>query len=421
MTTWANAGNRLRTMGPWLLAASVAARLSWMYLSAHGGDLVDLHVYASGPATVGHGNLYDFTYPDKTPDFPLPFTYPPFAAVLFWPLHLIPFTLLGLCWTLGSIVALYASVRISQRLLGFDDPRMAMAWTAVTMWTEPVRSTLDYGQVNLYLMLAILGAVASSRWWVSGALVGLAAGVKLTPLGSILYFLGARRWSTAAWTALVFALTVWVGIAVVGTQGRYYFTDLLGKTGRIGPIATVFNQSWRGGISRILGYDAGSSPWVLAAYALTAVLAVLAWRAVHDRLGRICVVELFGLLLSPISWTHHWVWMVPFLVWLLHGPWRQTRGARIFGYGWLALLLIGVPWLLSFEQPSIWEIDRPWPLAWAGLADIVAATALLAWMAVVGITSYRTRPAVKVHPWTNNSTSGAPARRVDGQPDSLSR
>ncbi|EUA48355.1 mannosyltransferase [Mycobacteroides abscessus] len=383
-TRGASAWRRVRAWGPWLLGLSVAVRLAWAYLTPHGADLVDLHVYVSGPATLGHGNLYEFTYPDKTPDFPLPFTYPPFAAVVFWPLHLIPFTLLGLCWILGTIAALYAVVRLSQRLLGFDDARAAAVWTAVTMWTEPVRSTLDYGQINVLLMLLILLAVASSRWWISGTLIGLAGGVKLTPLVSGLYFLGARRWTTAIWAGVVFLLTVVVGIAVVGEQGRYYFTDLLGKPDRIGPIATVFNQSWRGGISRILGHDAGSGVLVLFAYAVTAILAFLAWRAVNDRLGQICVVEMFGLLISPISWTHHWVWMVPFMVWLLHGPWRDKLGAKVFGCGWLVLLLIGVPWLLSFAQPDIWRIDRPWPLAWAGLVDIVAAIATLTWMAVVG-------------------------------------
>ena len=106
-TRGVSAWRRVREWGPWLLALSVAVRLAWAYLTPHGADLVDLHVYVSGPATLGHGNLYEFTYPDKTPDFPLPFTYPPFAAVVFWPLHLLPFTLLGLCWILGTIAGRY--------------------------------------------------------------------------------------------------------------------------------------------------------------------------------------------------------------------------------------------------------------------------------------------------------------------------
>ena len=66
----------------------------------------------------------------------------------------------------------------------------------------------------------------------------------------------------------------------------------------------------------------------VAAIVVTAVLALLAWRAVgtSDRLGGIVVVQLFGMLLSPISWTHHWVWVLPLMIWLLHGPLRRLRG-----------------------------------------------------------------------------------------------
>ena len=94
--------------------------------------------------------------------------------------------------------ALRGGVRISQRLLGGDatnDRPLAMLWTAVGMWIEPLRSTFDYGQINVLLVLAVLYAVYSTRWWLSGLLVGLAAGVKLTPMVSGLYFLGVRRWA----------------------------------------------------------------------------------------------------------------------------------------------------------------------------------------------------------------------------------
>jgi alpha-1,2-mannosyltransferase len=375
----------LTTLAPLLLALSIAARLAWTYLVPNGANFVDLHVYVGGAAMLDQpGSLYDYVYADQTPDFPLPFTYPPFAAVVFYPLHLLPFGFLALAWQLGIIAALYGVVRISQRLLGNGDRRIAMLWTAVGIWLEPLRSTFDYGQINVLLVLAVLYAVYNTRWWLSGLLVGLAAGVKLTPAVSGLYFVGARRWGAAVFSAVVFFGTVAVSALVVGDQTRYYFTELLGDAARVGPIGTSFNQSWRGGISRILGHDAGYGPLVLAAIAVTAVLALLAWRAVGgatDRLGAIVIVQLFGLLLSPISWTHHWVWLIPLMIWLLHGPLRERMGARILGWGWLGMAVIGPPWLLSFAQPTIWAISRPWYLAWAGLIYIVATLATLAWIA----------------------------------------
>lgn len=370
-----------------ILGLSVAARLAWTYLVPNGANFVDLHVYLGGAAALDQpGTLYSYVYGDQTPDFPLPFTYPPFAALVFYPLSMLPFGVVAFGWQVGTIAALYGVVRLSQRLLGTpagDGYSAAMVWTAVAIWTEPLRSTFDYGQVNVILVLGMMWAAYSTRWWLSGLLVGLAAGIKLTPAITGVYLAGMRRWGAAVFSAVVFAATVALSVAVIGDQARYYFTDLLGDAGRIGPIGTSFNQSWRGAVSRILGQDAGYGPLVLAGIAVTAVLAVLAWRALSDsdRLGRLLVVELFGLLVSPISWTHHWIWLVPLMIWLIHGPWRHRHGARLLGWGWLALTLVGVPWLLSFAQPTIWQIGRPWYLAWAGLIYVAATLATLAWMA----------------------------------------
>jgi alpha-1,2-mannosyltransferase len=383
----------LYAAAPVLLIASVAARLAWTYLAPNGANFVDLHVYLGGAAAIDHpGTLYSYVYADQTPDFPLPFTYPPFAAVVFYPLHLLPFGLVAFLWQIATMAALYGAIRISQRLMGASadadgrSQRVAMSWTAVGIWIEPMRSTFDYGQINVLLMVGVLWAAYTTRWWLSGLLVGVASGIKLTPAIAGVYLLGVRRFGAAVTSAVVFLATVGISVLVVGEQARYYFTDLLGDAHRVGPIATSFNQSWRGGISRILGHDAGFGPLVLAAITITAVLTILAWRALDpsDRLGKLLVVELFGLLFSPISWTHHWVWLVPLMIWAIHGPLRRRRGAPIVGWGWLALTIIGVPWLLSFAQPTIWQLGRPWYLAWAGLVYIVAAVATLIWIAATG-------------------------------------
>ncbi len=397
----------LARLAPVLLLASIVARLAWTYLVPNGANFVDLHVYLGGAAALDDpGTLYSYVYAEQTPDFPLPFTYPPFAALVFYPLSRLPFTVVALCWQVGIIAALYGVVRVSQRLIGVaagSGHRAAMLWTAIGIWLEPLRSTADYGQINVFLVLAALWAAYSSRWWVSGLLVGLAAGIKLTPAITGFYFLGMRRWAAAAFAAVVFGATVVVSVAIIGEQARYYFTDLLGDASRVGPIGTSFNQSWRGGISRILGHDAGYGPLVAAAIAVTVVLAILAWRALgcagdRDRLGSLLVVQIVGLLISPISWTHHWIWVLPLMLWLIAGPWRTRPGARALGWGWLALTVVGVPWLLSFGQSTIWEIGRPWYLAWAGLVYIVAALSTLGWIAATGRTVRRSAVPAR-HPY----------------------
>ncbi|WP_051162927.1 mannosyltransferase [Nocardia brevicatena] len=371
------------------LGLTVLARMLWMLLAPNGMNLVDLHVYVDGSAALLTEHLYDFTYAEKTPDFPLPFTYPPFAAVVFFPLHYLPFTLVAVLWLSAIAAALYWVVRIAfELLLGAEEARRphrstaVVAWTAVGLWLEPVRTTIDYGQVNVFLMLGVMLAVRSSRWWVSGPLVGIVAGVKLTPAISGLYFVARQRWAAVLWSAVVFAATVGLSFLLAPAETQRYFGTLLGDADRIGPVGSVWNQSLRGALSRLLGTDVETGPWWLAGVALTAVAAWFAWRALRrdDLLGTLVVVQLFGLMVSPISWSHHWGWLLPAVLWLLYGPYRSMPGAKILAGYWLLTTLVGAPWVLSFFQDSIWTISRPGVLSWLGAVDVIGVLVLYAWI-----------------------------------------
>lgn len=400
--------NRLVRFAPFMLALSVLARFVWAFATENGMNLVDLHVYVDGSAALLRNDLYGFTYAEQTPDFPLPFTYPPFAALLFFPLHYLPFTLVGVCWQAATMVAMYLLIKLALDLVidfrgDSESPRIrgqgtrgewsrvAMLWTALALWTEPVRTTLDYGQVNVFLALAALLAIRSARWWIAGGLVGLAAGVKLTPAITGLYFVATKRWKAAAFSAVTFAATVVVSYLVLGQQAKTYFTTLLGDADRIGPVGSVWNQSLRGTMSRIAGRDVDSSFIWLAGVLVVAVLAFVAWRnlRVGDRLGTLLVVQLLGLSVSPISWSHHWVWVLPMLVWLLHGPDRSLLATRLVAAYWLVTVVVGVPWILSFFQDSIWLVSRPGALAWLGAVDMVGV------LLVYGVTIYLGRTAAR--------------------------
>ncbi|WP_329413200.1 mannosyltransferase [Nocardia vinacea] len=381
--------NRSLRLAVPVLGLSVLARLLWMLLTKNGMNLVDLHVYVDGSAALLTDRLYDFTYAEKTPDFPLPFTYPPFAALVFFPLHYFPFTVIAVLWLLAIVVALYVVVWIAfELILGAErmrEPRWRTAavwWTAIGIWMEPVRTTIDYGQVNVFLVLGAMLAVRSSRWWLSGGLIGVIAGIKLTPAISGLYFVARRRWGTAVWSAVVFGATVGVSFLINHKEAKRYFGTLLGDADRIGPVGSVWNQSLRGALSRLLGHDVQSGPWWLASVAVVAILAFFAWRALgpDDRLGTLIIVQLFGLMVSPISWSHHFVWLLPTVMWLVYGPLRQAPGARILAGYWLVTTLVGVPWVLSFAQPSIWTISRPGVLSWLGAVDVLGVLVLYGWV-----------------------------------------
>jgi alpha-1,2-mannosyltransferase len=379
---------RVLTAAPLLLALSLVGRLAWDFLLPNGLNVVDLHVYVDGSATLLHQGLYDFTYADKTPDFPLPFTYPPFAALVFFPLHYVPFTVIAVAWLLATVAALYAVIRLSLELMfgaRAGDPRwrnIAVFWTVLGMWTEPVRTTIDFGQVNVFLVLACLLAVRSAKWWWSGLLVGVAAGIKLTPALTGLYFLARRQWAAAVSSGVVFLGTIGLSFLLIGSEANRYFGTLLGDASRIGPVGSVWNQSLRGALSRIAGHDVKSGPVWLIGITVIAVLAVLAWRTVDrdDRLGTLVIVQLLGLMASPISWMHHWVWVLPMLMWLWHGPVRHWPGMRVVAAYWLVDIIVGVPRLLSFWQESMWPISRPWFLAWLGGVNTFGVLLVFGWL-----------------------------------------
>ncbi|MFE3193501.1 mannosyltransferase [Nocardia sp. NPDC059240] len=397
--------NRHLRLAAAALGISVLARLLWVLVLPNGMNFVDLHVYVDGSANFGGGHLYEYTDSSKTPDFPLPFTYPPFAALVFYPLHFLPFGVVAIGWLLATVAALFGVVWLSlEMLFGKDAMReqrwrtAALAWTAVGMWLEPVRSTFDYGQVNVFLVLLAMLAVRSATWWVSGALVGVAAGIKLTPAVTGLYFAARRRWFTAIWSAVVFAGTIGLTYLISPGETNKYFRELLGDARRIGPVGSSSNQSLRGALSRLLGHDVVSGPVWIAAALVTAVLAFFAWRtlASDDRLGTLLIVQLFGLMISPISWSHHWIWLLPVILWLLYGPLRQAAGARVLAGYWLVVTLIGVPWVLGFFQKSIWTISRPGILSWLGAVDVIGVLVFYVWIIRAGRADAR-RPVDRSH------------------------
>lgn len=374
------------------LGVAVAIRMGLTLFLPNGGNLIDLHVYVDGAASMTSGRLYDFAYDLDSTGFPLPFTYPPFAAVVFFPLHWLPFGLVGFLWQLATIAALFGVIRIALQLVvgeaanGKEYYVAAALWTALTMWMEPVRANLDLGQVGLFLVLALMVAVRSSRWWLSGLLVGLTAGIKLTPAVTGLYFLARRQWRVVLASAAVFGASVLLSWAVIGDEARLYFTDLMGDTSRIGPVGSANNQSMRGALSRLAGHDVGTGLAVAIGLLVTAALCVLAWRALdpEDRLGQLLIVQFVGLFASPISWDHHWIWVVPLLIWLAHGPLRSAVGTRILCGVWAVVMLVGVSSLLFSLQPSRWDFSRPGYLAVLGTVNVTLALATLGWMAFAG-------------------------------------
>jgi alpha-1,2-mannosyltransferase len=395
---------RVLSVAPWLLGISVLVHFA-LVLTQTKMTMVDLMVYRDGSPSLLSGSLYAWHLSEYSQQFALPFTYPPFAALVFVPLSWLPWALVRVLWQIASVACLWWLVRLSLKLIARDregraglDPitedvwrRRAMMCTALAIWTEPVRTTLNYGQINLMLAAIVLAGMVSTRSVLSGLSVGVTAGIKLTPALSGLYFLATKRWAAAIWSAVAFAVTVGIAYAVSPAQSTLYWFHLLSQTNRIGPVGSAINQSLRAALSRSVGYDVGSGPIWLAGVLVAVVLLFFALRAAvraGDTLAGVVSVQFFTLLVSPISWSHHWVWMVPAVLWLLYGRAAGGRLVTITAIVWLVAVGSFVISFLLVLQSSIWVISRPW---YAALLGWVYPACGLLTLVAIGVALHRHR------------------------------
>ncbi len=368
-----------RRVGPLLTVVLAAA-----VVGAVIGGFPDLHVYRYG----GHGLLDQWqVYDSDDPVTGYPFTYPPFAAVVMAPLTLLPGWLAAALWTAVSAACLAATVVVVRRALGRSTPAWVVVLVGVgSLALEPVWQNFAFGQINLVLMLAVLvDLVRPERRW-SGVLVGLAAGVKLTPLVFVvlLVLIGQRR--AAARASLVFAGTVAVGLVAVPGAATYW-TDGLLEADRVGPPALAHNQSVFGALTRMLDESPPTWLWLAVAgpLAVAVLLAAASWWRRGERVLGTCLAALAMLIASPVSWSHHWVWAVPVGLVL----WERSHLAAA---AWTAVFV---------ARPIIWppwgagrELDWRWFDHLAGNAYLFAALAVGIW---AGIALNRTgRPFVSM-------------------------
>ncbi|HUY50543.1 MAG TPA: glycosyltransferase 87 family protein [Streptosporangiaceae bacterium] len=298
------------------------------------------------------------------------FTYTPFAALLFAVATVFPWPAAMWLMAVSSLLALLATVWMTAGQLGWYGRRrlgLACAVTAAALWTEPVQRTLHVGQVELLLMALVvwdLGRPGGRRW--QGAGIGLAAGVKLVPLIFIPYLLLTRRFRQAAVASAVFAGTVAIGWAALPQASAQWWLgpDFLAAD-RTGFIGFQANQSLRGLLTRLAGGVNAATPGWLALAAATAVAGLLAAALLHSA-GRPVqgwvTCALTGLLVSPISWDHHWVWIAPALA-LLADTAVRARGVL----RWAEWVFSGVLALAFGGWPAIWNRGAalvPWGLIW---------------------------------------------------------
>jgi alpha-1,2-mannosyltransferase len=345
--------------------AAVAAAVYLVAVATHPMNAMlkgfDLQVYLGGAHEALHHShsLYTWDF-QKHPG--IQFTYTPFAALAFAAGLALPFKALMAVVTVVSLFALVATIWIAFRQLGWERTSRlgaTLLLSGLLLWTEPVQRALFLGQVELVLMALVVWDLCQpdGRWW-KGAATGIAAGIKLVPLLFIAYLLLTRRFRQAAVAGAAFVVTVIIGfIALPNASVTWWLDGNFFQAGRTGFVGSEQNQSLRGIMTRLIGSVNGTvAPWLLVA--IIVGLLGLAAAVVLDQRGYtfagLMAAALTALLVSPISWDHHWVWIAPGLALIVDAAVRAGRagqaGLRAAWYALAAAVL-----LLFAAWPDFWN------------------------------------------------------------------
>lgn len=333
---------------------------------------MDSTVYQAGALAVLRGDpLYDSLHiPPPWAD--LPFTYPPIAAILFVPLAALPMHIVWGVMAALCALALGITVRVCLRSLTTMEPAIWVVTllTVLPFILQPVRSTVGLGQVNLLLMALIAVDILALKRG-SGFLIGVAAAIKLTPLIFVVHLLLTGRRADAARAVGTFVVLQGIGWAVLpGDSLRFWTSAILAGNGD--RTYEAANQSLNGLIQRLTGEAPGAFTLSLAlGVVCLAVHALLVRKLHHHRqpLAALLVTAFCGLLISPVTWTHHWVWVVPLCL-LLGYRVRRTPAT--------VLLLIPVVVAFSIDFRLFVPIGDRLELRWTAVETLVGNTYLLA-------------------------------------------
>ncbi len=384
-----------------LMGLAALGYAAWR-LVGHTPYRIDIDVYRmGGQAWLDNRPLYADGVEFHTPiGLNLPFTYPPLAAIVFCPFAWLGLPAASVTITLITLVLLIVSTMIVLTRLDVwstarvvPGPAWLRRWwlaalivAAAAIWLEPIKSNFAFGQINVVLMtLAIADCVPRRTPWPRGLLLGLGIALKLTPAVFLLYFL-LNRDKRAVLTSLAsFLAATLAAFALAWRDSWQYWSETVHNTDRIGAASLNTNQNVAGALARLgLSDHARFLPWVAACLlvlALTVWAARRALRAGEPTLAVICIA-LFGLVVSPVSWSHHWVWMLPTVVVAAVLAWRRRNAAlAAISAAGVALMV----WTPIDLLPKHHELGAVWwrqlagvSYLWWALAAIVTAGATVA-------------------------------------------
>lgn len=298
----------------------------------------------------------------------------PVVAYLFAPFGIFGrhvaialFTLTGLGFTVGSWFLLLRMLRLE----------LKARWllTLLFLASGPLMNTIKLGNVSAMILFALIAGlmlIRAGRSGAAGAVLGVAAVIKLPLILIALFFIFRRDWRGVAGFSAVGVMTALLSLALFGWSDNLHWFQAC---------VVEFTQSWLPSfnVQSISGFllrldaNARLSEWVpqmptpgqkLVAHIFTgliflvAALACVRLPAKMDASNEIdassrrdlqyLLVICLCLVSSPLTWSHYYLWLLVPTAFLLEGrlPLFNSQTARRVGWVAIALVapLVGWPW-----------------------------------------------------------------------------
>lgn len=353
-----------------LITVGLVAGLAVLWQQVRMNDEpIDMAIYIEGVRTfIRGGEVY--SQPMQVGTVLLPFIYPPFGALVMVPLALLGVKLAGDIMIASSALLLLTCLHLVARAIltpagtstTTQHVLVAVTWPAV-MLLEPIVLNSSFAQINIIIMgLVVLDLVPRRRLLPQGTLIGIAVAIKLTPLVMLFFFLLKRniRAILVSFASTILATLIAAAVRWDVTV-EYFSSTLLGLgSGQDAGVNTAYqsNSSFKGMIMRwftsedALNAHSGllNVTWLVLSFAaigLVGWLMVALVRRGLDVDAWLCNAILM-LLISPISWSHHWVWVAIFI------PVFAWRWYTVFGRPRALGFVLGMWTLLMVTNPPKW-------------------------------------------------------------------
>jgi hypothetical protein len=300
----------------------------------------------------------------------LPYLQPPWNALLFAPLGLLPFKLAHAVWIavlIGSVLYIAVLAGRTFELSASVPSRLSGIATLVVAISPLAYRTIRVGNVSGAVGAAIALAVmdlmrrdsarAGIATWLGGVLK-LGATVGLVPLMLVL-----RRWKALGWLVGLTIVTVLATLAIAGRAPFREYMTVAPEVAKSTPRPS--NQALHAFLIRATGMLPLPRSLLIAmrvaqALVLVAILALMFRRRradwQHPPIVFAAAVALVAwtVIFAPLFWEHYLIYFAPFWGWLI---WEGTRSRF---RATLVLIAIAMMWM---PFPALVRFRAPEPIA----------------------------------------------------------